>query len=169
MCDTVENLSGEQVKNGIKLSWTTKDSIADAKFEIYRETKLLGSTSEYNFTDNTVSEEGEYSYSVRMITDDCVGFFNSVKVTYSDDFVPDDGINEDIAINVSVYPNPSNNDFTIVCDEMIKITVYNIIGKKIMETEINTDKYVINGLESGVYFVDITTNEGNIIKRILKL
>lgn len=170
MCDTVENLSGEQVKNGIKLSWTTKDSIiADAKFEIYRETKLLGSTSEYNFTDNTVSEEGEYSYSVRMITDDCVGFFQSVKVTYSDDFVPDDGVNEDIAINVSVYPNPSNNDFTIVCDEMIKITVYNIIGKKIMETEINTDKYVINGLESGVYFVDITTNEGNIIKRILKL
>ena len=52
---------------------------------------------------------------------------------------------------------------------MIKITVYNIIGKKIMETEINTDKYVISGLESGVYFVDITTNEGNIIKRILKL
>ena len=169
MCDTVENLSGEQVKSGIKLSWTTKDSIADAKFEIYRDTKLLGSTSKYHFTDKTVNEEGEYSYSVRIITDDCVGFFKSVKVTYSDDFVPDDGINEDIAINVSVYPNPSNNDFTIVCDEMIKITVYNIIGKKIMETEINTDKYVINGLESGVYFVDITTNEGNIIKRILNL
>lgn len=168
MCDTVENLSGEQVKNGIMLSWTTKDSIADAKFEIYRETKLLGSTSEYNFTDNTVSEEGEYYYSVRMITDDCVGFFQSVKVTYSDDFVPDNVVNE-VAINVSVYPNPSNNDFTIVCNEIMRITVYNIIGNKIMEDEVNADKYIISGLETGVYFVDITTNEGKCVKRIIKL
>ena len=168
MCDTVENLSGEQVKNGIMLSWTTKDSIADAKFEIYRETKLLGSTSEYNFTDNTVSEEGEYSYSVRMITDDCVGLFQSVKVTYSDDFVPDNVVNE-VALNVSVYPNPSNNDFTIVCNEIMRITVYNIIGNKIMEDEVNADKYVISGLETGVYFVDITTNEGKCVKRIIKL
>ena len=38
-----------------------------------------------------------------------------------------------------------------------------------MEADVNANKYVINGLESGVYFVDITTNEGNIIKRILKL
>ena len=38
-----------------------------------------------------------------------------------------------------------------------------------MEANVDGSNYVVNGLESGVYFIDIKTSEGNIVKRIVKL
>ena len=52
---------------------------------------------------------------------------------------------------------------------MTYISVYNVIGNKIMEVNVDGNNYVINGLESGVYFVEIKTNEGSAVKRIVKL
>ena len=52
---------------------------------------------------------------------------------------------------------------------MTYIAVYNVVGNKIMESNVDSNNYVINGLGSGVYFVDIKTTEGNTVKRIVKL
>ena len=78
-------------------------------------------------------------------------------------------IGESSTISASIYPNPSRDNFTIVCDDMTYIAVYNVVGNKIMESNVDSNNYVINGLESGVYFVDIKTTEGNTVKRIVKL
>jgi hypothetical protein len=78
-------------------------------------------------------------------------------------------IDENSVITASIYPNPSKDNFTIVCDNMTYISVYNVIGNKIMEVNVDGNNYVVNGLESGVYFVEIKTNEGSAVKRIVKL
>ena len=162
MCDAVKDLKGGFICNDIVLNWTTDNGLQATVFEIYRGTVLVGTTEETSFTESGLAE-GEYVYSVRAIYEDCNGLFSDVTVKATESTI------ENSAIKASIYPNPSKDNFTIVCDNMTYIAVYNIVGNKIMEANIGGSNYVINGLESGVYFVEIKTNEGNVVKRILKI
>ena len=162
MCDAVKELKAEQTENSIVLSWSTENRKQKTVYEVYRSTKLLGTTEETRFIDES-SANGEYIYSVRAIYEDCNGLFSDITVMNTV------AIGESSAISASIYPNPSRDNFTIVCDDMTYIAVYNVVGNKIMESNVDSNNYVINGLESGVYFVDIKTTEGNTVKRIVKL
>ena len=161
MCDAVKDLKGGFVGNDIVLNWTTDNGQQTTVFEIYRGTVLVGTTEETSFTESGLSGK-EYVYSVRAIYDDCNGLFSDVTVKNTESTI------ENSAIEASIYPNPSRDNFTITCNDMTYVTVYNVVGNKIMETNVDGSTYVINGLESGVYFVDIKTSEGNLVKRILK-
>ena len=162
MCDAVKNLKAEQTENNIVLSWSTDNGQQTTVYEVYRGTKLLGTTEVTTFIDES-SANDEDVYSVRAIYEDCNGLFSDVTVKNTI------AINENSAIAASIYPNPSKDNFTIVCDNMTYISVYNVIGNKIMEVNVDGNNYVVNGLESGVYFVEIKTNEGSAVKRIVKL
>ena len=145
----------------IELSWSVDDIQSVDYFEVYLGTSLIETTK------NLVSwyEHAKYGdvYSVRAIYKDCNGLFSDITVKNTV------AIDENSAITASIYPNPSKDNFTIVCDNMTYIAVYNVVGSKIMETNVNGNIYVINDLNSGVYFVEIKTNEGNAVKRIVKL
>ena len=163
MCDAVQNLQGEQNQNAIKLNW---EAANDADFyEIYRGTRLIGTTSETTFTDDYELTNGTtYLYNVQVIyfNESCVGKLASTEVTFSTESVEENEI-----INVSVFPNPNNGVFTVRCDNMSRITVYNVIGSVVKDIETNTDSFVIEGLNSGVYFVNIKNTDSNIIKKVV--
>jgi len=64
---------------------------------------------------------------------------------------------------VSVFPNPSIDKITLHCDAVnlpVRIAVYDLLGTKYMETEINTDASEINiaELPAGVYFLQAENN-----------
>ena len=158
----MKELKAEKNGNNVVLSWSTDNGQQTTVYEVYRGTKLLRTTEETTFIDEG-SANGEYVYSVRAIYEDCKGLFSDVTFTNTESTI------EISAISASIYPNPSRDNFTIVCDNMTYIAVYNVIGNKIMESNIDSNNYVINGLVSGVYFVDIKTTEGNTVKRIVKL
>ena len=163
MCDAVQNLQGEQNQNAIKLNW---EAANDADFyEIYRGTRLIGTTSETTFIDDYELTNGTtYLYNVQVIyfNESCVGKLASTEVTFSTESVEENEI-----INVSVFPNPNNGEFTVRCDNMNRITVYNVIGSVVKDIETNTDSFVIEGLNSGVYFVNIRNTDSNIIKKVV--
>lgn len=163
MCDAVQNLQGEQNQNAIELNW---EAANDADFyEIYRGTRLIGTTSETTFIDDYELTNGTtYLYNVQVIyfNESCVGKLASTEVTFSTESVEENEIN-----NVSVFPNPNNGEFTVRCDNMSRITVYNVIGSVVKDIETNTDSFVIEGLNSGVYFVNIRNNDSNIIKKVV--
>ena len=163
MCDAVQNLQGEQNQNAIELNW---EAANDADFyEIYRGTRLIGTTSETTFIDDYELTNGTtYLYNVQVIyfNESCVGKLASTEVTFSTESVEENEIN-----NVSVFPNPNNGEFTVRCDNMSRITVYNVIGSVVKDIETNTDSFVIEGLNSGVYFVNIRNNDSNTIKKVV--
>lgn len=163
MCDAVQNLQGKQNPNAIELNW---EAANDADFyEIYRGTRLIGTTSETTFIDDYELTNGTtYLYNVQVIyfNESCVGKLASTEVTFSTESVEENEI-----INVSVFPNPNNGEFTVRCDNMSRITVYNVIGSVVKDIETNTDSFVIEGLNSGVYFVNIRNNDSNIIKKVV--
>ena len=163
MCDAVQNLQGEQNQNTIELNWEAANDVDF--YEIYRGTRLIGTTSETTFTDDYELTNGTtYLYNVQVIyfNESCVGKLASTEVTFSTESVEENEI-----INVSVFPNPNNGEFTVRCDNMSRITVYNVIGSVVKDIETNTDSFVIEGLNSGVYFVNIKNTDSNIIKKVV--
>ena len=162
MCEGVQNLNSEQNQDVIELSW---DAAADAiSYDIYRGTRLLGNTTETTFTDDYELIDGTYLYNVQVIYFDetCVGKLSTTEVTFSTESVSENEI-----INVSVFPNPNNGEFTVKCDGMSRITVYDVIGSIVKDIEVNADNYVIEGLKSGVYFVNIINNGDGVIKKVV--
>jgi hypothetical protein len=70
---------------------------------------------------------------------------------------------------IEVYPNPVIKTLNIRVDGSIiirKITLYNILGQTITP-KIITNKIDVNNCHSGLYFLKIETDQGNITKNIL--
>ena len=161
MCDAVENLIGEQNQNVIELSWDNAENAIS--YDIYRGTRFMGTTNETSFTDDYKLKDGTYLYNVQAnYDDDCKGKLSKAEVIFSTESVMENEIN-----NASIFPNPSNGEFTVKCDNMTHILIYNVIGSLVKDIETNADNYVVKGLNSGVYYVNIRNNDNNIIKKVV--
>lgn len=82
------------------------------------------------------------------------------------------GINEDITdINVSVYPNPTNDYVTVTNVNGAKISVINILGAEVFSTTSNEDNATIDmsNLPSGTYFVKVANENGTATKKVMKV
>lgn len=161
MCDAVKDISYDiKDEKNAEITWSAPENGNVLHYELYRNTQFIGTTEELSYTSEFTVQ---YFFSVRPVYDDCFGSFEMLNI------INDEDVNDvDTEINASIYPNPSKDNFIIVCNEMTRISIYNIIGNKIMEKEINCDTYVVSGLESGVYFVEIESSNGKDIKRIVR-
>ncbi|MDR0207153.1 MAG: T9SS type A sorting domain-containing protein [Bacteroidales bacterium] len=76
--------------------------------------------------------------------------------------------------DITIYPNPTTSELIITSGELKidKIEVFDIVGKIVSSNHfINTSslqKINVSNLNSGIYFVKITTNAGEVIKKIIK-
>ena len=83
------------------------------------------------------------------------------------------GVEDSGAPAFSIYPNPASNTVTIDFSETFAssaiVAVYDISGKKIIETNVDTRKNIINvqSLDSGMYFFEITSEENRTVKRLI--
>ena len=78
------------------------------------------------------------------------------------------GIDENIDSEITVYPIPASTILHIdgVTDG-ISIAVYDLIGRKVMQRPF-TDEIPVSQLGNGLYLLNITTADGNVItKKIL--
>ena len=79
------------------------------------------------------------------------------------------GLNEVEALEFDLYPNPAKDQFTIVLSTNITledINIYDIQGRYI--NSITQKSVDISSLSSGIYFVELITNKGKSIKRLVK-
>jgi hypothetical protein len=90
--------------------------------------------------------------------------------------VPSDNLNfvsieESEFAEYSIYPNPANSFVTISAEvENAEILIYNIYGKLVLETEMNNTQLMIDieGLESGMYIINIISQEGTYTEKLIK-
>ena len=82
------------------------------------------------------------------------------------------GIEDKLANNVSIYPNPVKDRLYIETESEIEdIVVFDIYGRHQVTESPSHQEMIsidISNLNSGVYFVKINTAEGNIVKRFVK-
>lgn len=71
--------------------------------------------------------------------------------------------------SIQLYPNPTTGSVTIYSDIRIdQIRCLDLSGNEVIATQ-NTQTIDIGPLASGIYFIEIQTAEGRIVKRIQKL
>ena len=75
----------------------------------------------------------------------------------------------DVAMsNVSLFPNPSKQQFAIQLYENLQlkqVSIYDSLGKFVKSYETNIVS--TTKLSSGIYFVKITTNKGEVTKKLI--
>jgi len=72
---------------------------------------------------------------------------------------------------INIYPNPVNNILYIENNkniDIVKITVYNILGKVVLIKKNIFNQLNLSVLKSGILFVKIETENGTITKKIIK-
>ncbi len=88
----------------------------------------------------------------------------------------DFGVNETGLLNdISIYPNPANQQFTIdfgtIISDKVTVKIYNNMGAQIKEIDYNgtpANSFNINmgDFSSGIYFVSVTNGNQNIIRKL---
>lgn len=68
-----------------------------------------------------------------------------------------------------VYPNPSTDNFTIVCEGMRRIEVFAMDGRLMQCMEADNDTRQIGGLGAGIYLLHIFTTNQKLLKKIVIL
>ena len=79
-------------------------------------------------------------------------------------------VEEQNADNMNIYPNPTNGLVNVEVAGMERLTVLNTLGQIIHDQDVSSDKETIDmtEYESGVYMLRMTTEEGVVVRRILK-
>ncbi len=70
--------------------------------------------------------------------------------------------NDENSINVNLYPNPTHSVVNIFSDNIQKVTVFNMFGQMVLDTEVNGNQTTIDmsSFSAGIYMVRIATAEG---------
>jgi Secretion system C-terminal sorting domain len=129
----------------------------------------------YLGNDTTLYVTGMYAQ-INTIGDDTLSWIGS-----NDIFIttlscnPQIGIaEEDLNIEINIYPNPTNQYLTIQCNEFenlsASMTILNTLGQVLRKQEIFSSSLTINlaNLPSGLYSILFETNVGRLTKKIIK-
>ncbi len=162
------------------LTWTTTLEINNSHFIIEKSTDNVdfeelariesaapnGTSNEpitYQFVDDRYEEFGHYVYRIKQVDID-----GKVTYYYANDLHK---VEED---EISLYPNPSNGDFTITTNHgegISKVEVYSTTGTLIKEIEVENEQQVIidENLEQGSYIIRIYDTNFHVSHKKLKV
>jgi endonuclease I len=75
---------------------------------------------------------------------------------------------DNLLASLKIYPNPSNDVIYIESDELInEYTIFDITGKKVQDGTIMNNQIQVDVLESGMYFLNLSSDNNSIIKKIV--
>jgi hypothetical protein len=146
------------------------------------------SYGEYVFTDKTVENIGNLNYFFPFWLNGCDGgcprplrCYNEDKISFNLDRRPCDAVypytNIGVVntIEISVFPNPFTNSFTIKngiqFERQLSIDIYNLYGQSILHDVIsgNMDNLInLNGYPLGFYYLVVKTGNKSITYKLVK-
>lgn len=164
-CEGVKNFNVITGSNSLELSWQAPDTENVLHYEIYRDTELLATTEDLAYTEIGL-ESGTYYYNVRPVYENCNGALAGKEVVYTVN------VDEIDTIEASIYPNPANDfvKLSVVSNQPSIVRIYNCLGMHVEEIEVDSDEIEIDlsDYNSGIYFLNIDSENGSIVKKIVK-
>lgn len=163
-CNPVRDLnaeaSGECVPS-VFLFWNEPEAGSTGNllgYQIWRDGILLHEMSpQWNiYSDDEVEFNSTYNYVIVAIYDDgCEAASEplSVTVTY-------DALQENRQA-IGIYPNPAKDKLCVEGKDILQVELFNIVGLKVLSINENFESIRLNGLQNGVYFVRLKTNDGD--------
>ena len=171
-CTAPTGLTGSCSDFTAHISWNC--DYEPTKFKIYRSNdgnsyskigEVAGGVHEYA---ETMSAGDSYYYKVTAYTSACES--NPALTSGDTDYVivtAPQSVAEN-SINALIYPNPTTGILKVEAKDMNKVAVFNLVGQKVYEENINTDECVINMSEfgSGIYMLKIEALSGSTTQKV---
>ena len=161
-----QNLRLESNNNNLVVSWDAPQNGTPSAYDIYVNNILTAENINGPTHSIAITESGMKSVEVVAKYDDKL----SVGIIGMIDFVV--GTEENEIENISIYPNPSKDfvKLTAQGSQLTAVKVYNCLGMMVEEIEVNANEAEINISEynTGIYFFNVMTESGNVIKKIVK-
>ena len=172
----VRNLEVTEVDNNLQITWEAPEANTPTGYNVYVNNELVADNIK-ELSHSIVKESDLYIVEVVALYDNkksvCV-----VKTSFS---MEEEG-NENDTTNVisnyennfKIYPNPVNDRLYIETQTMtqtLTIEIYDIYGRRqVSEAPSHQGNLAIDvaNLKSGIYFVKVRTEEGDIVKRIIR-
>lgn len=79
---------------------------------------------------------------------------------------------DDLLNSFKIFPNPvAGNTMKVTTTKTLKISIYNLIGKKLLESTLNqvNDIIDVSSLENGVYIINVKSDTGAVTKKFIKI
>ena len=165
-CYPIQNLTINVKDNERNVTWNAPEKGNPIGYNVYVNNELvLENTTELSY--NTTSNDDVFFVEVVALYEN-----DKTSVGVAKKYAYGDNIDEQHEIQCKVYPNPVNDRLYIATeDEVENVVVYDIYGRhQVTETPRHQGNLTIDleNLKSGIYFVKINTEKGNIVKRIIK-
>ncbi len=154
-CDSVYEL--ELTVNTIDVSVTVTDPVISVNtaadgyqwLDCDNEYAAISSATLQSFT---ASANGQYA--VRIAQGSCADTSACVQIVTV-------GIADENFLNITLYPNPSNSQFTIVLEENANIEIYNTLGSLVYNATLDKGKHLLSlNLSEGVYLLKASNGRG---------
>ena len=156
--EAVKDLAINVEDNVVTLSWTEN---ADAdEYIVRRDGVEVAVQSETTFTEEL--SKGIYTYSVVARNGSNYSFPSFIVANI--DMV---SVKEMPTMNVAVYPNPTTGVVNVDIEENFDVVIYNYQGQVMMKLNDNNRQIDLSGLSTGIYFLEIRTDDSAIVKKIM--
>ncbi|MCL1942039.1 MAG: leucine-rich repeat domain-containing protein [Candidatus Azobacteroides sp.] len=87
----------------------------------------------------------------------------------NDNGFEDTGINDVLANQLSIFPNPAQNDLFINSELQIeKVEIYSLTGALLLSENNFVEKISVSGLSQGVYLLKVYTDKGVVTGKVVK-
>jgi hypothetical protein len=171
----VENLSAEIVGDAVTfvINWNKSEKANPIGYNIYLDGELI----EENYTETSYSDESAETIDYledgnQHIVEVVAVYENGTSVGSAVLVTKGTNVSEITENNISVYPNPANDfvKLSAVSGQLSVVKIYNCLGMMVEEIEVNANEVEINISEynTGIYFVNVQTENGNLVKKVVK-
>ena len=138
----------------------------------YRRIKLFGASA-VSYTDNTISEEGDYYYRLYAY----YGNLDCTSAPANRKYHPNEfemhvyysptGIDENEA-RVKIYPNPTKGLVHVEAEDITQVEAYNMLGQCVLRKEMTGSHAVLDLQDAapGLYLLRVKTENGTVSKHI---
>ena len=158
--------------SSLEIKWEAPEKGIPIGYKVYIDGDLVAETDTETLTyvhnGNIITNDKAHIAEVVAIYDEIM---TSVRVAKVIQKTWVDNIEENTDINCNIYPNPVNDRLYIETLTLTQIEIYDVFGRRqVTETPSHQGNVAIDveDLKSGIYFVKINTEKGNIVKRIIK-
>ena len=86
-------------------------------------------------------------------------------------FITNASVDENSLFNVMLYPNPTSGKLNIEAEEMISVSVYDLVGQCVMQMTADDNQTAIDmsQLQNSIYFIKVNTAKGSAVQRVVKM
>ena len=152
--------------SSIRLTWSS--AAYATSYNVYRDNAFVKNVTAANYTDEGLEYDTEYCYTVTSVLEDqesehteavCVKTLGESLTELESSFL--------------LFPNPANDRLFIEAEVEIEgVVVYTItgviVGQQTTDNRQQSLSIDLSGLNTGIYFIKINTNQGEVIKRFIK-